>query len=203
MLRKILLALCVLLVGLFDGCSEQDNILSSETNSPLDVVIVYDGKDSIIVVSPVGAVYTEQALEDVVRIAAKENKPFKTSIDIATLNDIGDKPLQTDYQLAAPPKSSLVRIFISDLKVVNDGMAITLTDVGLNLGLSWQGAWTLACYAMFEYELQNPSCSKWPSAFYQAVRAQVRLEIYYHCLAYFYWPSSRFRTVNVVIGSLP
>ena len=87
---------------------------------------------------------------------------------------------------AIPPRSSTVRIFMSDVTVVGDGVAVTLTDTGLSLGLTWQGAWILACYTMFEYELQDQSCSRWPSWLYQSIRRQVQFEMFYHSLAFYY-----------------
>ena len=205
MLRKMLLiSLNVLLVVLFMGCGDDDALVvaSNSSSFPLELVIVGNENGQVVVNSSNEEVRTEEKLQEIIEIAAREGRTFKTELVMDPLSEKAGCNLQDDIFLA-PPRSSLVRMFISDIVVVRDGMAVTLTDLGLSLGLSWQGAWTLACYTMFEYELQKPSCANWPIWYYNAVRAQARLEIYYHSLAFYYWHSPRFRTVNIVIGFLP
>lgn len=196
--------LVVLFLSFFIGCSYEDTSSSVDPDSSsqsLVLVVAGNNDGQVKVSSPNGQFYTEKALQEAIKLAAQNGQTLETRIVAQPFlsSSQGDEPMA----LPSPPKSSLVKIFISDVTPVREGMAVTLTDVGLGLGLTWQGAWTLACYTMFEYELLERSCANWPSWYYQAIRAQVRLEIYYHSIAFFYWHSPRFQTVNIVFGKLP
>lgn len=203
MKNVLLVSLGVLLMVLFTGCSDEDSLSTNSISSDslVSLIVAINESGRIVVSSPDGEIYTGETIQRVIEVAAKEGRAFE--VNVANEPFLGQaEDLLRDFSLA-PPRSSLVKIFISDITPVRDGMAVTLTDIGLSFGLSWNSAWTLACYTMFEYELQEPSCANWPSWYYQAVREQVRLELYYHCLAFYYWHSPRFRTVNISIGSLP
>lgn len=186
------------------GCSNEDtspiSVSPKLSNQSLVLVIDEDNDGQMKISSPNGELYTNESLQEAIKVAAQNAQVLETRINTLLFMDNSTSEVLV---ATAPPRSSLVKTFISDLTSVRDGIAVTLTDVGLGLGLSWQGAWTLACYTMFEYELQNPFCASWPSWYYQAVREQVRLEMYYHSIAFFYWHSPRFRTVNIVFGRLP
>ncbi len=201
-MKRIVVFSLLVLVLFVIGCSNEDTspISPELSNQSLTLVIAKDNDGQVRVSSPNGQLYTEGSLQETIKVAAQNAQVFETKIVAQPFRDNSKSEVLV---ATAPPRSSLVRTFISDVTSVRDGIAVTLTDVGLGLGLTWQGAWTLACYTMFEYELQNPFCANWPSWYYQAIREQVRLEMYYHSIAFFYWHSPRFRTVNIVFGKLP
>lgn len=194
------IAIMLFLGILFAGCgNEVVSPTTSETvnDMPLTLIVHEKGND-VIISSPNGDRYQENELKEAIKLAAQQGSGIE--IQVATkpsaVSAVNEKLslLQT-----APPRNSTIKKYISNIKPVNNGVAIVLTKSGLTSGRNWRNAQTLGTWAMFEYTIQTGRVL--PN--YDVHRAQVQLEIYYHSWAYYFRPIYRFQEVNVSFGNLP
>ena len=169
--------------------------------SPLVLRIGADEKGTPITSTPDGRVYTMQELQKAIEVAAKEGGPLDVSIAEPIPAMLKEQP---QLRVASkPPRNPNMRRYIEDITPVNDpGVVVLMTKEGVYWSRIWRRAGEYASYVMFEYNLHYPVAVLYPEL-YGILRQQVQTELFYHAVAYAFWPSRRFREVNINFLNLP
>lgn len=168
------IAIALFLGMLIIGCGDEAiaPMASDPTESSLILIVSRDDSGQVSVKSSDGRIYGSEFLQKVLdgQVSVREIKVVVPSQDLVQ---------------AGPPRYP-ASDYITDVTPVRDGVNITLTVLGLEVGNFWNGAQALAYWTIDEYERQ--SGKKWP--YNKRSKDSVATEIMVHCWTAFtpFWP---------------